>query len=347
MRNLTKQKTVSSCETLAATQQDMKSFLIIIIVHLATIRCMGQNLVPNSSFENYTVCPTSWNLGSPQPDVLNVTGWYSAAQSCEYFNSCANIPTPGIGVPNNATGYQMAFDGTGYSGFGIKFGGNDAEAIGTILSAPLIPNQKYHVSFRVCLSDDSTFATYGINKIGALFTTVKLVYPYNSIFIPAQVYSNQIITDRINWTEISGCFIADSAYKYLNIGHFFTANSTDTTNLYNINYPIYKQLAYYLVDYVNVYKDTLNDCLSSVNETNNLENEILVYPNPSNDFIIIDSKISQDILASIKNIFGIELQRYPIKQQTKIDLRTYVDGIYFLNIEYKNKSFNKKLIVKH
>ena len=59
------------------------------------------------------------------------------------------------------------------------------------------------------------------NKFGILFSTV----PYSKNNTPAinitpQVISSQIITDTIDWINISGSFIADSTYNYIILGNF-------------------------------------------------------------------------------------------------------------------------------
>lgn len=67
-------------------------FLLIILIIVSKLS-FSQNLVPNPSFETYTLCPN--NFGQ----IANAIGWdyIQAAQSSDYYNSCAtgtNVSVP-------------------------------------------------------------------------------------------------------------------------------------------------------------------------------------------------------------------------------------------------------------
>jgi len=69
-------------------------------------------------------------------------------------------------------------------------------------------------------------------------------------------------------------------------------------------------------------------------------NRIVVYPNPTNDIINIDSTV--DIIYSVYDMTG----RVIIKDSSKkeVDLSNVESGVYFLNIKYEDQIFNKRII---
>jgi len=73
-------------------------------------------------------------------------------------------------------------------------------------------------------------------------------------------------------------------------------------------------------------------------------NDISIFPNPANNFVIIEG----DILKSeviIYNSFGkIVSQFFPVENVLKINLEIYSKGIYFLNIKNDKKNKTIKLI---
>ena len=70
-----------------------------------------QNLVPNGSFEDYTICPTS------PSQVYVAIGWNDPTNaSSDYYNSCATLMSL-VGIPTNQFGRQFAYDGNAYLGF--------------------------------------------------------------------------------------------------------------------------------------------------------------------------------------------------------------------------------------
>ena len=78
---------------------------------------------------------------------------------------------------------------------------------------------------------------------------------------------SNIITDKVNWVEINGSFIASGGEQFINIGNFYPRNLTNVLIQPNgcSNYYAY---SYYYIDDVYVY-----DCDSIVNAEagNNLQ----------------------------------------------------------------------------
>ncbi len=200
---------------------------------------IAQNLVPNWSFEEYNLCPDSWN------EVERATGWHKSTNNnnpqyhTDYCNSCA---TGNFDVPNNILGNQQAATGSAYMmqvTMAPTVGANYRENIYIQLIEPLIPGQDYDVHFKVSSADDCENTS---NNQGAKFSTV----PNFPVDGNCQVHSQSIITDKLNWMEISGSFTADSAYAYVCIGNFFPdAQTLFSNSCPNCTSPLY---SYYVDD---------------------------------------------------------------------------------------------------
>ncbi len=183
--------------------------------------CNGQNLVSNPSFESYNSCPDFFS------QINRSAGWYSARPTADYFNVCAPYypqPYTCVYVPENTFGYRTPASGNAYAGvLGSVQDDEHREAIGGQLLQPLQIGTRYFVSFKVSAAGNvNDYQWCGINKIGALFSTTKYDSDSPSPICNncAQVYSDSIITDTLNWTTIKGSFVADSAYSFINLGRF-------------------------------------------------------------------------------------------------------------------------------
>lgn len=308
----------------------------------------AQNLVPNYSFEVYDTCPNSFT------QVRYAVGWNTyGIDAADYFNACApDIPGNSFSVPSNTAGYQNAFEGVAYCGL-ITYSHPPAESnyreyLSAQLITPLAIGNKYYVSMKISCADKDYQLFGATNNIGILFTT----YPYHHYY-PDTIVNNfshintvSIITDTINWTTVSGSFIADSVYQFINIGNFY---SDSLTNYYNPSGNPNKQ-AYYYVDMVCVSLDSLT-CFEPDNVLENiLEDGIDVSPNPTSNFFNVkfNTPFVESISLEIFSIYGILQKRIDkIKEFQNIDVSCFSNGIYILKIHIKNKSFYKKIIINH
>jgi len=280
--------------------------------------------------------------------IYRATGWNSWNSSPDLANICCNVPD-GLGC-----GYQYPATGGSYAILNLgPLLLNGGEAIGIELSQPLIIGQKYYVNFKANLCNNPS-CNCGLDKLGALFTTYSRAIdssviistcpfsPFDSMFVKnfAHVYSNQIIIDTLNWTTISGSFIADSTYQYVTIGLFFD-NSHITLQKVDPGNP--NCGAVYTIDdvYVGV------DSLTSINEGNRYDGPFKIFPNPAKDNINISCEISskEEIRIELYNIIGKQLLSQDIiKQTASIDISMFPDGLYFLNIISHERNFQKKFI---
>lgn len=177
------------------------------------------------------------------------------------------------------------------------------------------------------------------NKTGLKFSTIQYnlnnPVPIDNI---SQIYTDSIITDSINWSKISGSFVADSNYKYVSFGNFFTDSQTSTISFDSSAY-----FAHYFIDDIRISTDSIY-----VNGVKNTETLIVcsVSPNPAKEKI----KISAAQIKSIffNDILGNALYKSNLNfvSSTEIDVSLFPNGIYLLKIETINFSQTIKLIVQ-
>ncbi|HRH70567.1 MAG TPA: hypothetical protein PLB89_13765 [Flavobacteriales bacterium] len=195
----------------------------LLVMFLFPAWCAGQNLVPNPSFEEYTECPD--DLGQ----LGRVVGWDLFYGSPEYFNTCS--PNPLTSVPNNAFGYQAAFDGEGYIGcYTYAAGPFYRECVQAELLAPLTPGVPVHLSMALSAGGYSTNKNYSLqrasNRMGIRFSTVP-VTGGSLITDGAVLFMEPILQDTAEWVVLSMSYTPDSAYRYIQVGNFFTDQMTD------------------------------------------------------------------------------------------------------------------------
>jgi WD40 repeat protein len=102
----------------------------------------------------------------------------------------------------------------------------------------------------------------------------------------------------------------------------------------------------------NIYMFNLRKYLdiNEIETTNN--NNLIIYPNPSSDFITINpiENIGSDMASiTISNIYGesiLELHNQDLSSATKIDVRNLPVGTYFLRIIAGSESISEKILKK-
>jgi hypothetical protein len=321
----------------------MKKGLTILVLLMNLQKVYSQNLVPNPSFEEFDTCPNSFS----QMDMA--ISWYSARPTADYFNVCAPYYAPPIScvnVPSNSFGYRTAASGSGYAGVISRESGSEyRENIGSPLLEALQIGVKYYISFKVSSGGQINPQQWcGINKLGTLFSTVR----YDSLSPApicnncAQVFSDSIITDTLNWIRITGYFIADSNYSYINIGRFNSNSLTDSTQITGTTC-----YAYYYIDDVCVSTDSVFTYNYSWVGINNLfDRSFKCYPNPFTDFITVQGE--KILRIEIYNSLGEILKIYELNnlEEYTFDLSRLSKGIYHLQIVLNNFISINKPIVK-
>jgi OmpA-OmpF porin, OOP family len=317
----------------------MKTYLLVILILLSgNVLVLSQNLVYNPSFEEQYSCPD--NFGQ----IWKAIGWKNLGYTPDLLSACANPSS--YGVPYNQYDYQNAANGNSYAGsFQYWEGVTDVrEYIGTRLITPLQQNTKYFVSMKVSPACPAV-PTSGvfINNLGFLFTNHIYDSTHTGAMNRYHVKCNNIISDTLNWTVIKGSFIADSNYSHLIIGNLLDDAHTLIDSSMSPPH-IYIYTAYYFIDNVCVTSDSLfneNYIAGFINDYN-LNDKILIYPNPANNYISIKNNAEDEILnIEIISIYGEVIKRI-INISNMLDISYLRDGLYFLRINF----YEKKQIIK-
>jgi len=329
----------------------MKNTLLLTLLILFKFTAFTQtNLVPNPSFETKLSCTQH-----------GYSDWWETLGSSDYFNRYCTTNSD-FTLPSNLTvGYQEppfwhegAYIGlicSGISNNGID--SNYREIVQCQLKSNLIIGQKYYCSFYMVRAD--SVVNYQIdesNNIGLLFT--NKIYSNNNINTNsplvnrANVYTSSSISDSVNWTHITGSFIADSAYSYLLLGCLFDDLHIQHRNNNSLPFGKVGNYAYYLFDDICVSTDSLYaenyqwSPANDIEEINSFES-LSIYPNPSQDFIHCEAPIESQI--SIYNSLGVlTLQFKSTTAHEDIDISNFPDGVYFVKASKEQKNLTQKFI---
>lgn len=185
----------------------------------------AQNVVPNYSFEQYDSCfsiPSTQNLFLNSVDYY-CSDWFTISDTvyAQYFNPCNSSY---LSVPNNYIGNSFAQEGDSYTGFtffkGDDINGNRMYYRGYIsvqLISPLIPDSAYCFSMYYKNSGGNN-NEYWIDNIGILFTSDTLSQSIARTS-QADIRSEKGVgLSNLEWTQISGYYIANGSEQFLNIG---------------------------------------------------------------------------------------------------------------------------------
>jgi len=225
----------------------MKKIFCIIILHLLSSQVLGQtNLVPNWSFETYTLCP---NASGQLSSAVPWTG--QTNNSSDYYNACSST----LNVPNLGGGsYQLAKDGNAFAGIWTAApttasGANYREYLQVMLNDSLVNSRCYYVEFFANLFD---FAKWGTNNIAANISKIQYGNTGTGYILnlPQHItrYGNPAIMDTANWVQVAGIYSATGGEQFITIGNFKDDLNTDTVRTNN---PY--DACYYYIDAVSVY----------------------------------------------------------------------------------------------
>ncbi len=315
-----------------------------LLLFLLPFSLSGQmNLVPNPSFEQYTVCPDNGGQINYASFWSNPTPYASP----DYFNSCGMF---GYGTPNINFGYENGRTGNAYAGIVTYVGCpgnppgcvNSREYIQVQLTDTLQSGVKYCVCFYVSLADSAQFSA---GNIGAYFSNTMLVIPNDSVIpVVPQIYNDPLVnplTNKNGWTMVMDSFIASGGETFLIIGNFNYDNSTVTQNVSGANWCNY---SFYLIDDVLV---TPCDSLNNINDIHDV-GLIQMYPNPTSGIVEIKfSNTQEKYLIIITDSFGRQIIKreeanYPLT--TKIDISEFSNGVYILEVVSDTNHLVKKII---
>ncbi|MEI6489782.1 MAG: T9SS type A sorting domain-containing protein [Bacteroidota bacterium] len=298
------------------------------------------NLVPNPSFEIDTNC-FNGGLGIENGEVLP---WNTPTNTTpDMWQTCAN-GVMGNPVPLTYFGYQQTHSGNNFAGIAtfIPSTPNFREYLQVQLDSALVLNRAYCVSFYVNLPNIGGLAT---NNMGLYFSDTYTLMNFDVLpFIP-QINYTSIITDTMNWTEISGTYIAHGGEQYIILGNFYADSLTDTIGFQTI-VASNNRFGYYFVDDVDVHPCACNVGVKEETESKS----ITLSPNPFTSQTTLSFGEQQtNTTVIITNLLGEEIKTIPCMhtKQLVIDKGEMKSGIYFVQtIDDAKRISNKKMVVE-
>lgn len=306
----------------------MKKTLFLILLFIAFRVSKGQNIVPNGDFEQYFGCPDYVSQIDSAKFWTNANGGTS-----DYYHECGT----GLGnIPNTYLGFQQARSGAGFAGVILVGAVNYSEYIEAPLNMILSAGICYNFEMYINMANDVKYAT---DAIGVYFsdTIVTSYSTAETLLLTPQI--NNITgnyPDTLNWTLVSGNYIANGGESYLVIGNFKNNLSSDTIL---VNPSGYASMAYVYIDDV-----SLISCPVGVDEQG--ETEITIYPNPVSDKLNVqlnNNELSEIILYDIASR-RILYQEF--KGSVMVSLTQFARGVYFYEVRSNKETIKKGKIIK-
>ena len=191
----------------------------LIAISLFPISVIGQNLIPNPSFEEKTGCPSNYTTSY---DPIKTVNWYSPSTGTpDLFSSCS---LGMMSTPRNFAG--IAYPPNGQNYVGMYFGSpretldkNYREYLTCQLLSPLKKGEEYKFHF---FAKPATYSTYLIDRLTFAFSSDSILVGHdNSLW---ELNHSTIFVDTVKvtkgWYEIELEFVANGTEKYLTIGDF-------------------------------------------------------------------------------------------------------------------------------
>lgn len=324
----------------------MKSrFFSLLFLLSVSLELLSQNLVPNHSFEEFEDgCPADLN-----ELPVNWNWWNESPNS---FNSCVEPQnlTDSLGwAPWNGFGIQFPSGGQSYTGLAAfaphASGQNFREYLGCELNESLEIGETYFISFKTSMAFGNYFyPTCASSHLGVYFTTQGYNADENPLEIPnyAHVYEPGLIADTAEWVVVQGSFVADQAFSHMGLGVFFEYDQLETLNMGSMDIC----LSYYYIDEVCVSR--FSDCLINTSIADNEIQELVIYPNPAENVLYLQSNIALSTIQVVDLSGAIVLQKDGLgSARISIDVSEISAGVYFITIEYNKEIKREKLMIVH
>ncbi|CAN5293998.1 hypothetical protein BH09BAC4_BH09BAC4_41150 [soil metagenome] len=179
------------------------SWLLIWLVMLLPKIVMGQNLIPNGSFETYRNCPQQDNL------LVEATPWYNPNRATpDFYHTCFNSGQMAL-PPRTGQGLARLFFDQGWG-----------EYLGVRLTKPLVANECYYYEMYIATDTPNKYQT---ETIGATFSAQPIIAPASTEMfkVGPQVLDKLSSIPRLQWQRIAGFVNAKGGEEYVTIGSFY------------------------------------------------------------------------------------------------------------------------------
>jgi hypothetical protein len=215
-----------------------KYFLVFsALLLIKTANAQIANYIQNGSMEQMINCNA--------PNNVSKAKYWRSIDSVNYGNSFLES-TCYPNVPYGTFGYQWSKNGGNHLVVGMLctppacLPYDHRGYIRNRLKSNLINGKTYCVKFYVNITDNSS---YGIDAFGAFFgdnsldTITKMNIPLTYLNPQIKNPTGNVITDTMNWTLITGTFVATGIEKHCVIGNFKSDAATNKTFINNLNFP--------------------------------------------------------------------------------------------------------------
>jgi len=211
-----------------------QSKIILLLCFYFTYQPSGKsqiaNYVANGGFEEYYTCSLPNN-------ILLVKKWRSIdslSSAALYYSTCPNINN----IPLNGFTYQFPKSGNAYVSFtsfclnGTCNSNYNRNYLRNRLKSPLVNGKIYCVKLYFNILNNST---YGIDGLGVYFGDNNSLDTISKPHVPLtylapQVYNpnGNLLIDTMNWSLLTGTFVANGNESNLVIGNFKSNASTNS-----------------------------------------------------------------------------------------------------------------------
>ena len=223
-------------------------------------------------------------------------------------------------------------------------GSNFREYIQIAFSDSLIEGKCYSVAFYTNLQNRIKKAA---NNIGAYISKTPITIttsPYLLNYTPQILLpGNPVITDTLNWTKVSGLYVAEGGEKYITIGNFKNDSSTTTQVVDTAGFGI----IYYYIDDVSLIPCTdTNDAVIEYEDPFHLK----LFPNPNDGNMTASYTLKQNdkALFTIYDVMGKEMNDYKLNSSSdKLEIKDLhlKNGIYFYRVIVNDRVVKSDKIV--
>jgi OmpA-OmpF porin, OOP family len=200
-------------------------FFICLVIKLNLSPLLSQNLVPNSSFEDFI-----------DFNITNDTGWHKVqgSDTPDYFNLSDNSNRKlfkeylGGTIPKTGNGFVGIFCYRVHPGRNVK---DIREFIETPLVSELEKDSLYRMEVSLCLDKESNIA---IKNFGMLFSNSSLHTDKDlklSSLKPQIEFSSSFLDSIKSWITLQSFYKAGGSEKYLMIGNFKSDRNTITRKI--------------------------------------------------------------------------------------------------------------------
>ncbi len=231
-----------------------KIFFTIIIfifrISLLNAQCLGPNLVPNPSFENYSSCPDNTSGPNPGQDQYEkIDSWSNTFNNIgpkmtpDVYNSCSpgqnGVPwTNGVSITN-----PLAADGEGYAGLVTFISGSFnrttqfREYISAQLNTNLQAGKRYMVRFkwRIPTGDwvlyTNRFGMYFSNGIPNTYYPVLEAPSVLDVTPQIELPTTDFLDETSQWVDFRQDFVANGGEDYITLGNFYKDDATTVSDV--------------------------------------------------------------------------------------------------------------------